>query len=76
VNGTDPTGRAFIEDAQIAGLQAAMFMAYINTLGPAQRKLYAEAACVAITALWAVENPEASAADIVAYLNACFEGDE
>jgi RHS repeat-associated protein len=71
VNRVDPSGRGFIEDAQLQNLESWMFRAYIDTLEGAQRKLYAQASCVAIAALWAVENPGATISEILGYIADC-----
>jgi RHS repeat-associated protein len=72
VNAIDPSGRGFIEDALLSGISSDTYLSVFTGLSHATRIAYVGPEfCTAVAALWAVENPDATAEQIIAYETAC-----
>lgn len=72
VNAIDPSGRGFIEDALLSGNRSDTYRSVFTGLSHATRIAdVGPEFCTAVAALWAVENPDATAEQIVAYEAAC-----
>ena len=70
VNRIDPTGRGWLEDVRLKGITSDLLLNTFLGLGE-NMDLVDAIFCTNLAALWAVDNPNATVLEIVAYESAC-----